>query len=140
MQGNLSIKAKIFAGFMWLPILAPTSAKAAYPIGGYRAPAQYAQPAQYQPQVQYQQPAQYQQPQAAVSAQAGGQYIPTNQIARYPQAATPGRITGSLPKVGSAYVNAGRKYYQPEGFDRLSDSGLYVGLSIGYTYSITGGM
>jgi hypothetical protein len=127
--------------------LAPTDARAAYPAGGYRAPAQYAQPAQYQQPVQYQQQAQYQQPvqyqqqpQVMISAQAGAQYIPANQVSRYPQAATPGRVTGSLPKVGSAYVNAGRKYYQPEGFDRLSDSGLYVGLSIGYTYSITGGM
>ncbi|MDR3208890.1 MAG: hypothetical protein LBT45_03510 [Rickettsiales bacterium] len=140
MWSELYIKAKIFAVFIGLSILSRTPAFAAYPINGYQAPAQYGQPAQVQQPIQYAQQIQYQQPQAAVPAQSGGQYIPVSQVARYPQAASPGRVTGSLPKVGSSYVNAGRKYYQPEGFDRLSDSGLYVGLSLGYTYSINGGM
>ena len=37
------------------------------------------------------------------------------------------RITGALPQVGSAATAAGRKYYLPSDYDRLADSGLYVG-------------
>jgi hypothetical protein len=105
-------------------------------------PAPYPNSYPYYGAPQYQQAAQYAQPQYQQAALPQPQqgYIPANQIARYPQAAAPGRITGQLPKVGSAYVNAGRKYYQPEGFDRLADSGLYVGLGLGYTYSVSGGM
>jgi hypothetical protein len=135
MQGKLSKKYRIFTGFIGLFVLASPPATAAYPAGG-------GQTIQYQAQVQYQGPVQYQQasqyPQQYAVPQQG--YIPANQIARYPSATMPNRITGSLPKVGNAYVNAGRKYYQPEGFDRLSDSGLYVGVSLGYTYSVGGGM
>ena len=62
------------------------------------------------------------------------------QVQQYPGATSQGRVTGQLPRVGSSYVQAGRRYYQPEGFDRLADSGLYLGLSIGYNMSINGGM
>lgn len=55
-------------------------------------------------------------------------------------AASPTRITGSLPKVGSNATAAGRQYYQPADFDRLADSGLYVGLSVGYSASVMGSM
>lgn len=55
-------------------------------------------------------------------------------------AASPTRITGALPKVGSNSTNAGRQYYEPADYDRLADSGLYVGLSVGYSASITGSM
>ena len=55
-------------------------------------------------------------------------------------AANPTRITGSLPKVGSNASAAGRQYYQPADFDRLADSGLYVGLSVGYSASVMGSM
>lgn len=50
------------------------------------------------------------------------------------------RVTGALPRVGSAATNAGRKYYQPADYDRLADSGLYIGISAGYSASITGSM
>ena len=55
-------------------------------------------------------------------------------------AASPTRVTGSLPRVGSNATNAGRQYYQPADYDRLADSGLYVGLSVGYSASISGSM
>jgi len=53
-------------------------------------------------------------------------------------AASPTRITGALPRVGSNATAAGRQYYQPADFDRLADSGLYVGLSAGYSASVMG--
>lgn len=55
-------------------------------------------------------------------------------------ATNPNRITGSLPRVGSSATNAGRQYYQSSDYDRLADSGLYVGLSAGYSTMIKGGM
>lgn len=48
------------------------------------------------------------------------------------------RVTGTLPRVGSNTTVAGRQYYQPDDFDRLADSGLYVGLGIGYSASVRG--
>ncbi len=59
-------------------------------------------------------------------------------IANSAVAANPTRITGALPKVGSNATAAGRQYYQPADFDRLADSGLYVGISAGYTASLMG--
>ena len=55
-------------------------------------------------------------------------------------AAQPTRITGALPRVGSSQITAGRSYYQPADYDRLADSGLYVGLSVAYTASLMGAM
>lgn len=71
-----------------------------------------------------------------VSANGYNGYVPTgyNTVA----AAQPSRITGALPRVGSAQTTAGRQYYQPADYDRLADSGLYVGLSVGYTASLMG--
>jgi hypothetical protein len=53
-------------------------------------------------------------------------------------AAQPTRVTGSLPRVGSNATNAGRQYYQPADYDRLADSGLYIGLGVSYSASISG--
>lgn len=53
-------------------------------------------------------------------------------------AAQPTRVTGTLPRVGSSQITAGRQYYQPADYDRLADSGLYVGLSVAYTASLMG--
>ncbi|MDR0967926.1 MAG: hypothetical protein LBL75_03850 [Rickettsiales bacterium] len=50
------------------------------------------------------------------------------------------RVTGALPRVGTASTTAGRSYYQPADYDRLADSGLYVGLSVGYMMGVNGGM
>ncbi len=55
-------------------------------------------------------------------------------------AASPMRVTGALPQVGSNVTNAGRQYYLPSDYDRLADSGLYVGMSVGYSASVMGGM
>lgn len=60
-----------------------------------------------------------------------------------PNVANPTRVTGTLPRVGSNAIPAtttvaGRQYYQPTDFDRLADSGLYVGLSVGYSASVSG--
>ncbi len=55
-------------------------------------------------------------------------------------AAMPTRVTGALPRVGSAQTVAGRQYYQPADYDRLADSGLYVGLGVAYTASLMGSM
>jgi hypothetical protein len=67
-------------------------------------------------------------------------------VTGYPQqtvgnvAAQPTRVTGQLPRVGSNVTSAGRQYYQSQDFDRLADSGLYVGLSVGYATSVQGGI
>ena len=55
-------------------------------------------------------------------------------------ASNPNRITGSLPRVGSSATNAGRQYYQSSDYDRLADSGLYIGLSAGYSTMVSGEM
>ena len=55
-------------------------------------------------------------------------------------ASNPNRITGSLPRVGSSATNAGRQYYQSADYDRLADSGLYIGLSAGYSTMVSGSM
>lgn len=63
-----------------------------------------------------------------------GYAIPNNTVA----AAQPTRITGGLPRVGSSQTTAGRQYYQPADYERLADSGLYVGFSAAYTASLMG--
>lgn len=60
--------------------------------------------------------------------------MPYNNVA----AAQPNRVTGALPRVGSTGTTAGRSYYQPADYERLADSGLYVGLSVAYTASVMG--
>lgn len=70
---------------------------------------------------------------------ASGTIMQTNN----PNVANPTRVTGTLPRVGSNATTAtttvaGRQYYQPTDFDRLADSGLYVGLSVGYSASVSG--
>ncbi len=55
-------------------------------------------------------------------------------------ASSPTRITGALPRIGSTSSTAGRQYYQPADYDRLADSGLYVGLSVGYSAAVMGSM
>ena len=55
-------------------------------------------------------------------------------------AANPNSITGALPRVGSSATNAGRQYYQSSDYNRLAESGLYIGLSAGYSTMISGQM
>lgn len=67
-----------------------------------------------------------------------GNIVATNYGAYNTNAAAPTRVTGALPRVGSAQSTAGRQYYQPSDYDRLADSGLYIGLSAGFTASVMG--
>ena len=55
-------------------------------------------------------------------------------------ATNPNRVTGALPRVGSSATNAGRQYYQSADYDRLADSGLYIGFSAAYNTMIKGSM
>ena len=55
-------------------------------------------------------------------------------------ATNPNRVTGALPRVGSSATNAGRQYYQAADYDRLAESGLYIGLSAGYNMMLSGEM
>jgi len=71
---------------------------------------------------------------------AGNKFISPNAVAQMPGAAQPTRVTGALPRVGSNANPTGRRYYIPSAYDRLSDSGLYIGLSAAYTTAIQGGM
>ncbi len=61
-------------------------------------------------------------------------------IATNVAATNPNRVTGALPRVGSSATNAGRQYYQSADYDRLADSGLYIGLSAGYSTMVKGSM
>ena len=77
------------------------------------------------------------------AVQPNGMVVPNQNQVIYANpnvAANPSRITGMLPKVGSNMTAAGRQYYQPADFDRLADSGLYVGVSAGYSASVMGSM
>lgn len=83
----------------------------------------------------------------ATNAQGQVVYLPGNSvpatngtviIQNGAAAANPTRITGALPRVGSTATAAGRQYYQPADYDRLADSGLYIGVSAGYSASVMG--
>lgn len=52
----------------------------------------------------------------------------------------PNRVTGALPRVGSSVTNAGRQYYQASDYNRLAESGLYVGVSAAYSTMVNGSM
>jgi len=131
--------SRIFAGFAGLMMVLPAVLNAAYPVyPSYQTNQNNAMPV------------------GAVPVMSNGmvQYLPSsnsrvvsapNNVSQYNQyrsvaAAQPTRITGALPYVGSSQTSAGRSYYQPADYDRLADSGLYVGLSVAYTASLMGGM
>ena len=73
--------------------------------------------------------------QLVAASNANGRPMGTNVAAT-----SPNRITGALPRVGSSATNAGRQYYQSADYDRLADSGLYIGLSAAYSTMIKGSM
>ena len=143
-------KSKILAVLTGVMATVSFGARAAYPVynpqqmarQGYvinTYPQQNAQPqnVRYNANAQY-----YQQPQMV-----GTTNITTQQLVaasasngRPIGATNPNRITGTLPRVGSAATNAGRQYYQAADYDRLADSGLYIGLSAGYSTMISGQM
>lgn len=118
-------KINISAILVGIAALLPGASRAAYPVySGYQN--------QQQSQQMYQ----------ATNAQGQMVYLPGTSgnvvVANSGVAASPTRITGSLPRVGSNVVSAGRQYYQPADYDRLADSGLYIGVSVGYSASIMG--
>ena len=121
-------KTKVSAVFAGVLLGMPFMADAAYPVyngyqGGMVMPVQ---------QVATQQmPAQYNQVQKLPSQAYSMAYNPAVM-------AQPTRVTGGLPRVGSTQTVAGRQYYQPADYDRLADSGLYVGLSVAYNASLMG--
>ena len=119
------------ATFMGILFGASRIACAAYP----------AYPSQQVPlyQQQYQQ---QMQAQATYPVQPGTVQLPTANgtvlVANSGVAVPATRVTGALPQVGSAATAAGRKYYLPSDYDRLADSGLYVGFSVAYAASVMG--
>ena len=125
-------KISISAVLMFGSALLSDGAGAAYPVY------QNYQPVQNVPvyQQQYQQQYQRQNP-AVVQLPATNSTVLTVNSA---VAAQPTRITGALPRVGSTAAAAGRQYYQPADYDRLADSGLYIGLSAAYMAKIDGSM
>ncbi|MBO4480592.1 MAG: hypothetical protein J5742_03140 [Alphaproteobacteria bacterium] len=124
-------KVSISAALISLCAFAPLGAGAVYPVY------QNYQGTQNVPlyQQQYQQQYQGNYTPGVVQLPATNSTILTVNSA---VATAPTRVTGALPQVGSAATAAGRRYYQPADYDRLADSGLYVGLSAAYTASITG--
>lgn len=128
---NISISAALATVVFALPM----TVNAAYPTyPSYQA--------QGQPRYQQQQQVVYQQPnsQRVVMQQPQQQQQIIYQQQNGAVAAQQTRVTGNLPRVGSNATNAGRQYYQPADYDRLADSGLYIGLGIGYSASISGSM
>lgn len=130
MMKNISVFA-VLTGIFFINTM---DVNAAYPV--YPS---YQRQQQYGVQ-QYQQ--QYQQPTQVMNQNANMVYIPqqTGIQSSNVSAANPTRITGTLPRVGTAATTAGRQYYQPADFDRLADSGLYIGLSAAYSANIMGSM
>jgi opacity protein-like surface antigen len=128
-------KTKILAALTGLISSLPFVADAAYPVYN---PQQLARQGyvinSYQPQLTSPNANITSQQLAAASASNG-------QPVMYNVAATnPNRVTGTLPRVGSSATNAGRQYYQPADYDRLADSGLYIGVSAAYSMMISGSM
>lgn len=128
-------KVGISGLFIGFGALVCTAAGAAYPV--YQA--------QYQQQVMPQYQQQYNQQYAVDTTYSRNvvQLPATNNSVLTVNsgiAAAPTRVTGNLPRVGSTATAAGRRYYQPADYDRLADSGLYIGLSASYAVSVMGGM
>ena len=118
-----------FAADATYPVYNPQQmARQGYVINTYPQQPQYAQ----QPQITGQSANITSQQLVAASANNGQ---PINVAAT-----NPNRVTGTLPRVGSAATNAGRQYYQSADYDRLADSGLYIGLSAAYSTMISGHM
>lgn len=133
-------KAKFLGYLSGMLSFVPLVAGAAYPVynptqlsnQGYVINPQYAQ----QPNLQIvtNQRSNVTPNQLAAASRANGRPMLNN------VASNPNRVTGALPRVGSSATNAGRQYYQSADYDRLADSGLYIGLSAGYATMVSGSM
>ena len=131
-------KACFFATFIGIMSSLPFAADAAYPVYNPQQLARqgYVINTQQYPtqttQTQYQQRTNINPQQLAAASAVNGRPMVA--------ASNPNRVTGSLPRVGSSSTNAGRQYYQSADYNRLADSGLYVGLSAGYNVMTKGSM
>lgn len=133
-------KTKFLTVLAGLMASMPFVADAAYPVynpqvmanNGYvlNSNGYYMQPGYAQPNARTSITAQQLQ---AASATNGRPMVNVSQV-------HPSRITGSLPRVGSSATNAGRQYYQASDYNRLAESGLYIGLSAAYSTMINGSM
>lgn len=134
-------KSSVFAALAGILFGFPVAVCAAYPVyPSYQANQNSGMPAGAVPvmangQIQYM-------PSANSRIVSGTNNVNPSQYNQYRSvaAAQPTRITGALPYVGSSQTTAGRSYYQSADYERLADSGLYVGLSVAYTASLLGGM
>jgi len=144
-------KTKILAVLTGIAAFIPFGARAAYPVYNPQQMARQGYVINNYPQqqnVRYSGNAMYgQQPQVVgrttnITTQQMVAASTTNgrPLTNYVGATNPNRITGALPRVGSSATNAGRQYYQASDYDRLADSGLYIGLSAGYSTMIKGQM
>ncbi len=131
-------KACFFATFIGIMSSLPFGVDAAYPVYNPQQLARqgYVINTQQYPtqnvQTQYQQRTNIMPQQLAAASAVNGRPMVA--------ASNPNRVTGSLPRVGSSATNAGRQYYQSADYNRLADSGLYVGLSAGYNVMTKGSM
>ena len=127
-------KTKFLVALTGIISVAPVCSDAAYPVYNQQQMARQGYVINnYQPQYNPQQMAgrtNITTQQLSVAANGGRPMVATN----------PNRITGSLPRVGSSATTAGRQYYQSSDYDRLADSGLYIGLSAGYSVALNGSM
>jgi len=129
-------KTKILAVLTGIMVSAPFVARAAYPVYNPQQMARQGYVINNYPQQQQMVGRTNITTQQLVAASAtNGRPMVTNI-----GATNPNRITGALPRVGSSATNAGRQYYQASDYDRLADSGLYIGLSAGYSSMIKGQM
>ena len=124
-------KFSVSAALIGIALAAPCGVGAAYPV--YQNPNSANQIVVNGRTLYYPSGANVVTPSVVAPAQQG-QVITVNSNV----AASPSRITGMLPKVGSNATAAGRQYYQPADFDRLADSGLYIGMSVGYSAAVMG--
>ena len=127
-------KFGISAALMGIVLGAPCGAGAVYPV--YQNPNSNNQIVANGRVIYYPNTVQQQNVQRGMVVPAQNQVIMVNPNV----AANPSRITGMLPKVGSNATVAGRQYYQPADYDRLADSGLYIGVSAAYNASLMGSM
>ena len=129
-------RTSFFAALTGILSVSPFVADAAYPVYNPQQLARqgYVVNNYQQPQITGQR-ANITSQQLTAAAAANNQPIVTNVAAT-----NPNRVTGALPRVGSSATNAGRQYYQAADYDRLSDSGLYIGLSAAYSVMVKGNM
>ena len=136
-------KTKFLAVCAGLLSAMPFMANAAYPVYNPQQMARQGYVINTYPQqtgTVYQQPQMVGQTNITTQQKVAASALNNRPMGTRVAATNPNRITGALPRVGSSATNAGRQYYQASDYDRLADSGLYIGLSAGYSTMIKGSM